>query len=62
VPCPHFSHDSGDCHLLEDVPEDEEERAEGALDDPVNRDWCLSGADGYRNCPIYRKFLAELLP
>jgi hypothetical protein len=59
--CPHYSLDSGECALLENTPEDEEERGEAPLDEPVRREWCLSGNDAHRSCPIFRRFLAELL-
>jgi len=61
VPCPHLSRESGECLLLEDAPENEEELLEAPLDDPVNREWCLSPGTAYRECPLFRRFLLELL-
>ena len=34
---------------------------EAPVEEPVNGEWCLTAGNGYRSCPIYRKFLAELL-
>ncbi len=61
MPCPHYSRDSGECALLENVPEDEEERGGAPLDEPVRREWCLSGDNAHHSCPVFRSFLAELL-
>jgi len=61
VPCPHLSRESGECLLVEDVPEDEEGLAETPLEEPVKREWCLSPGKAYRECPVFRKFLLELL-
>ena len=48
MPCPHYSRENSECALMDNAPEDEEDSAEAA-------------GNGYRSCPIYRKFLAELL-
>ncbi len=60
MPCPHFSRESGECTLLDNAPEDEEEPVESPLDEPVNREWCLAAGEGYRRCPIFRRLLDEL--
>lgn len=60
--CPHYSRDSGECALLEDVAEDEEEGGGAPVEEPVSREWCLSGDTAHRSCPVFRRFLAELLP
>jgi hypothetical protein len=61
VPCPHFSTDAGECLLQEDT-EDEEDRGEVVLDDAVRRDLCLSSDRAYANCPVFRRYLGDLLP
>ena len=61
MPCPHFSTDAGEC-LIQDNPEDEEERGEIVLDETVRSDWCLSTDRGHRNCPVFRRYLGDLLP
>jgi hypothetical protein len=61
VPCPHFSNQSGECLLRDDQEEDDDLR-EVSVEDPVDREWCLSSEKGYRQCPVYRRFLAELIP
>ncbi len=61
MPCPHFSNQNGDCLLREDQDVDEEDR-DVSVEDPVDRTWCLSAEKGYRQCPVYRRFLAELTP
>jgi len=61
VSCPHYSTETGECVLLEETEEDED-RAEVPVDDPVNPNWCLGSDKGYRNCPIFRRFLGDLLP
>jgi hypothetical protein len=62
VPCPHFSSESGDCLLMQEPEEQDEDLVEIPNDDPVDREWCLASNRTYRNCPVYRRFLAELLP
>lgn len=59
--CPHFSREDNDCLLLQDRPADEAELGEVVVEEPPNPSWCAGEGDGYRNCPIYRRFLAELL-
>jgi len=61
VPCPHYSRENGECVLMDNAPEDDEESAEAPLEGPVSGEWCLSAQGDYRSCPIYRRFLAELL-
>ena len=61
MPCPHFSNDSGDCLLWQDHGEEEDCR-EAPVEDRVNREWCLSSQTGYRQCPVFQRFLAELFP
>lgn len=61
MPCPHLSNDSGECLLRQDDGE-EEDRRELPVADRVNREWCLSSQMGYRQCPVFQRFLAELLP
>lgn len=61
MPCPHFSKETGECVLLEEA-EDDDDRPEVQLDEPVDRSWCLGSDEGYRNCPVFRRFLGDLLP
>ncbi len=61
MPCPHYSNDNGDCLLRHDDEQDEERR-EVSVEDPVTREWCLGPEKAYRQCPMYRRFLAELIP
>lgn len=61
MPCPHYSRENSECALMDNAPEDEEDSAEAPVEEPVNGEWCLAAGNGYRSCPIYRKFLAELL-
>jgi hypothetical protein len=61
VPCPHFSNASGECLLEHEQPEGDDGR-EAPVDDPVDRQWCLSDEKGYRRCPVFQRFVAELLP
>jgi hypothetical protein len=46
---------------MDNAPEDEEDSIEVPLEEPVSGEWCLSAGNGYRSCPIFRRFLAELL-
>lgn len=62
MPCPHYSLENNDCLLLQEAPRDDEEGSLAPADDPVPRDWCLVPERSYRNCPLYRRYLAELLP
>jgi len=59
--CPHFSRRENDCALAEELPKDDEELTETPADEPTNRAWCMGEGDGYRNCPVFRRFMAELL-
>jgi hypothetical protein len=61
MPCPHYLRENSDCLLLREPPPDEEERADAAPDDPVARDLCLSPGSQYRDCPVFRRYLADLL-
>ena len=38
MPCSHLARDSGECVLLEDAPEDEEERVEFPVEEPIDRE------------------------
>jgi hypothetical protein len=60
VPCPHFANASGEC-LLEHEEAESDDGREAPVVDHVEREWCLSGEKGYRRCPIYQRFLAELI-
>jgi hypothetical protein len=62
VPCPHLSSESSECLLLQEAEADDEERGAAPIDEPPNREWCLSSDKKYRQCPLYRRFLAELQP
>ena len=62
MPCPHLARDSGECVLLEDAPADEEERGEFPVEEPIDREWCLGAGEAYRSCPVFRRFIADLLP
>jgi hypothetical protein len=62
MPCPHFSGVNGECVLQQADREAEDDAREAQVEDPVERDWCLSADKGYRDCPVYRSFLAELVP
>ena len=46
---------------MDNAPEDEEDSAEAPLEEPVSGESCLSAGSDYQSCPIYRRFLAELL-
>jgi len=60
--CPQFSREHNDCLLLQEAPRDDEERVPVPADETVNRAFCLAPQSGYRNCPVFRRFLAELAP
>jgi len=60
--CPQYSRDHNDCVLLEEPPRDEEERSASPAEEAPRRDWCLVPDKSYRNCPVYRRYLAELIP
>ena len=62
MPCPHYSSEDSDCVLLQETPRDDEESVLAPAEDSVPRDWCLVPDQGYRKCPVYRRYLAELLP
>ncbi len=62
MPCPHLARDSGECVLLEDAPEDEEERVEFPVEELIDRDWRLGAGEAYRSCPIFCRFIADMLP
>jgi len=62
VPCPHFSPESGECRLLDEVSDDDESSGEIRVEEPVSREWCLSSGELYRNCPVYHRFVSELMP
>jgi hypothetical protein len=59
--CPHFSRLDNDCALADDQPKDDEEVVEAPAEDLTNRAWCVGEGDGYRNCPVFQRFVAELL-
>ena len=61
MPCPHFSSANGECLLEHENAEGDDDR-EAAVDDPVDREWCFGGEKAYRRCPVFQRFLAELLP
>jgi hypothetical protein len=60
--CPQYSREHDDCLLLQEPPREDDERAELATDAPMTREWSLAPQRGYRNCPVFRRFLAELSP
>ena len=59
--CPHFQRESGDCLLLDEMSEGDEDGTEMRVEEPLSREWCLSSGKLYRNCPLYRKFVSELM-
>lgn len=61
MPCPHFSCVTGECVLQQEHEADDDPR-EAPVEEPTSRDWCLSPVKGYRDCPIFERFLSELLP
>ena len=62
MPCPHYSRENNDCALLQEAPQDDEESTPAPPEDHMLRDWCVVSEQAYRNCPVYRRYLAELLP
>jgi hypothetical protein len=62
VPCPHYSRDNNDCLLLQEPLRDDEEGGSTPADEPLNWEWCLAQDKGYRKCPVFRRYLADLLP
>ena len=62
MPCPHLARDSGECVLLEETLADEDERGEFPVEESVDRELCLGAGEAYRSCPIFRRFIADLLP
>jgi len=62
MPCPHFCRRDNDCMLAEELPKDDDEQSEVPLDEPVNRAWCTGEGELYRNCPVLRRYLADLVP
>ena len=62
MPCPHFSREDNDCLLLQEAPEPDEDHADAAPDEPVEREWCLAPDESYRNCPVFQRYLPEVLP
>jgi len=48
--------------LLEEAPADEEERGEFPVEESIDREWCLGAGEAYRSCPVFRRFVADLLP
>ena len=62
MPCPHLSAASGDCLLQQDQDPETEDGREPVVTDPVDRELCLGFGDHRRDCPIFRRFLAELVP
>lgn len=61
MPCPHFSNLTGECVLQQERVEEDDPR-ELRVEDPTSRDWCLSATKDYQNCPLFKRFLLELLP
>ncbi len=59
--CPHYSVRDNECLLAQDQPEDEEQPLEAPAEEPVNLSWCLGEGDGFRNCPLFRKFVADIM-
>jgi hypothetical protein len=58
--CPQFSREHNGCLLLQEAPRDDEERALVPVEETVSRALCLAPRNGYRDCPVFRRFLAEL--
>jgi len=77
MPCPHLSRVNGDCLLQQDLGPDSDDGREPVQVEvvaageagsalrrwaPRDRECCLGGRDRYGDCPILRRFLAELVP
>jgi hypothetical protein len=62
MPCPHLSRASGDCLLQQDPESETDEGREPVVTEAVSRDWCLGSRPQYRDCPLFRRFIAELVP
>ena len=62
MPCPHLLGTSGDCLLQQDPHAQGDDGREPVLTEPVDRDWCLGSGERYRDCPFFKRFIAELVP
>jgi hypothetical protein len=63
MPCPHLSRVNGDCLLQQDPGSDTDDGREPVVTtESVAREWCLGTREGYRDCPVLRRFLTELVP
>jgi hypothetical protein len=62
VACPHYARENNDCLLLQEAPPDEEERGAAPPDEPPASEFCLAAGQAYRNCPVFRRYLADLAP
>ena len=60
--CPQFSRGHNDCLLLQEAPRADEERVLVPAEETANRALCLAPRDRYRNCSVFRRFLAESAP
>ncbi len=60
MPCPYLSRDRTECLLAEETADDDEDPGVPA-DDLIRREWCLGEPSVYRNCPAFRRHLADLL-
>jgi hypothetical protein len=60
--CPHYSREENDCLLAQEPLQDAEEPTLPPADELPSRDRCLSPGGAYRDCPVFRRFLNELLP
>ncbi|MFB3882418.1 MAG: hypothetical protein ACE149_14215 [Armatimonadota bacterium] len=61
MPCPHLSRMNGDCSLQQDQDSLGDDEREPVLSEPVDRDWCLGAGERYRECPLFKRFIAELV-
>ena len=62
MPCPHISKANGDCLLQQDPVSEVDDAREPPVVDQVDREWCLGSPTQYRECPLFRRFIAELVP
>ena len=61
MPCPHLLGASGDCLLQQEPDSETDDGRELAVTDAIDRNWCLGSRPQYRDCPLFRRFIAELV-
>jgi hypothetical protein len=62
MPCPHFSAANAECLLQQDPDSEGDETHLPVVTDSVDPDWCLGPGRGYRECPVFKRFLSEIVP